>query len=179
MRDTLGTEGEKMGAIELRTATLQDCEALRHFATELFAEELPGIFDRPAPTVAVERAFVTSRLEPDNATILVAMLGSEVVGLMDFLGGTYDEDRHVGQFGLSVAREHRDQGIGSALVAALMDWAPAHGIRRVEAHAWSNNLRAVRLYERLGFVQEAVRREAIVSGGEVLDVLVLVRMVDE
>ena len=167
-----------MSAIEIRTATLEDCGALQHFATELFAERLPGIFDRPAPTVAVERAFVTSRLEPENATILVAMLGSEVVGLMDFLGGTYDEDHHVGQFGLSVAREHRGRGIGRALVAALMDWAPAHGIRRIEAHAWSNNPGAIRLYERLGFVQEVVRREAIVSGGEVLDVVVLVRMVD-
>jgi len=165
-------------SIEIRTATFDDCEALRRFATDLFAERLPGIYTRPAPTAEVERAFVASRLGPGNSTLIVAVLGSRVVGLLDFLGGTYPEDAHTGEFGLSVACDFRGQGIGSALVAALMDWASVHGIRRVEAHAWSNNPGAMRLYERLGFVAESVRHAAIASDGQLLDVVVLVRAAD-
>ena len=167
-----------MPPVDIRNATLEDCDALRCFASDLFAERLPGIYDRPAPSAEAERAFMASRLGPDNATLVVAMVDSEVVGLLDFLGGSYGEDAHAGEFGLSVAREYRGRGIGSALIEALMDWAPAHGVRRIQASTWSNNPRASRLYERLGFVCEGVRRGAIVSGGETLDVLVLVRMLE-
>ena len=82
------------------------------------------------------------------------------------------------ELGISVDRDHRGSGIGSALLEAIVSWAEAHGVRRIEANAFANNPRAVRLYERHGFVQEGRRREAILVDGEYIDALILAKLIN-
>lgn len=158
---------------EIRQAADSDVVELQRYATGLFSENLPGIFRRPPPTLDEEYEFVRSRIEPPNSTLLVAVLGGRIVGLLDFAGGTLAEESHVGTFGLSVDRGHRGHGIGTALIEALVSWAPEHGISRIQAWAWANNPQAVALYERLGFVQEGLCKRAIISDGEPVDVKLL------
>lgn len=162
----------------IRTATYDDAEALRHFAAALFAEKLPGIFRRDAPTLEQELDYLRVHLEPNNSTILVAERDGGIVGMISFAGEKLAEEAHVGTFGLSVVREARGDGIGTALVEALMEWAPVHGIRRVQCYAWTNNPGSIRLYERLGFQREGVMRKAIVTDGEVVDAVILARLLD-
>jgi ribosomal protein S18 acetylase RimI-like enzyme len=50
-----------------------------------------------------------------------------------------------------VAKERRGQGIGNALVAAVIEWAVEHGARTMVLTVTSNNSTAIRFYERLGF----------------------------
>ena len=164
-------------SLEIRPATDADAEELRQFAIKLFAEKLPGIFRRPMPTIEVERDFIRSRIEPANSTLLVARLDGDVVGLLDLLGGTLAEEAHVGTFGLSVDREHRGNGIGTALLQALIAWAPEHGISRIQAWAWVNNPRSIALYERLGFQREGLCRQAILCDGQLVDVVILALLV--
>jgi RimJ/RimL family protein N-acetyltransferase len=161
------------------TATHEDAEELRSFASKLFGEHLPGIFRRPVPTLEQEHEFIQSRIEPANSTLLVARLGGDVVGLLDFVGGSLAEETHAGTFGVSVDREHRGQGVGTALIEGLLAWAPEHGIRRIQAWAWANNPGSIALYERLGFVREGTCRRAIVSDGEYVDVVLLARLLDD
>ncbi|MDI6843144.1 MAG: GNAT family protein [Anaerosomatales bacterium] len=160
----------------IREATVEDAAALAEYAAELFAEGLPGIFSRSAPSLEEEIAFISSRIEPENSTLLVAEESGVAVGLLDFVGGTLVEDRHAGVFGVSVRRGWRGRGIGTALIEALLAWAPAHGIERVEARAWASNPRAIALYERLGFEREGVLRSAIKRDGAPIDVMVLARL---
>lgn len=162
----------------IRTATLDDAEELRAYATKLFAEDLPGIFRRPVPTLDEEIGFIRSRLEPANSTMLVAVSDGAVVGLLDLLGGSLEQESHVGTFGISVDSEHRGRGIGEALIQAMFAWATAHGITRLQAWAWMSNPRALALYERLGFEREGLCRRAVMVDGEPVDVVLLARLLD-
>lgn len=162
----------------VRVATPGDAEALQRFATRLFTEGPPGIYSRDIPTVEEELDFIASRITPANSTLLLAVAGDEIVGVMDFLGRSAPQEAHGGAFGISVDREHRGKGIGSALLEAIESWARAHGIRRIEANAFANNPRAVQLYERHGFTQEGRRREAVEVNGEYIDAFVLAKLVD-
>jgi RimJ/RimL family protein N-acetyltransferase len=162
--------------LEIRTATESDAEELLHYATRLFGEDLPGVFRRPIPTMDEEREFIRSHIEPANSTLLLAVLDGEIVGLVDFVGGTLAEESHAGTFGLSVDGARRGQGIGTALIEALISWAPEHGISRIQAWAWVNNPGAIALYERLGFVREGLCRQAVVVDGEPIDVMLLARL---
>jgi ribosomal protein S18 acetylase RimI-like enzyme len=56
---------------------------------------------------------------------------------------------------LSVARDHRGRGIGSAVLREVIAEADAGG-RAVRLSVWSANSGARRLYESLGFAAEAV-----------------------
>jgi len=162
--------------VQIRAATLADAEVLRDYAVRLFAEGLPGIFKRPDPTLEEERAFIRSRLVPDNSTLLVAVAEGGIVGLIEFVGGSLEEERHADTFSLSVASSHRGHGIGTALVEALIAWAPTAGVSRIQAWAWANNPGSIALYERLGFEREGLCRHAIVSDGESVDVVLLARL---
>lgn len=160
----------------IRTATYDDTEALRDYAAALFAEDLPGIFRREVPTLEQEREFIALYLEPVNSTMLVAEAEGQIVGMIGFKGYTLAEEAHSGEFGLSVAREHRGTGVGTALIEALIEWAPAHGISRIEVCSWSNNPRATALYGRCGFEEEGRLRRGIERDGEKIDVIIMGRL---
>ena len=162
--------------MHIRTATEADAAALCRYAEALFAEDLPGIFHREAPTVEEEIEFVRSHAEPTNSTLLIAERDGEIIGVIGFMGGKRDEERHAGEFGISVSKAHRGQGIGTALIEALVDWAPEGGVSRIECYSWANNPGSARLYRRMGFVEEGRMRRAIVRDGETIDVLLLARL---
>lgn len=52
----------------------------------------------------------------------------------------------------------RGEGIAQAMVADAIERLRAEGVRRVELYAESDNTRALRFYERLGFVHEGTLR---------------------
>ena len=165
--------------VEICEATDGDAEELRQYAEALFSEKLPGVFRRAAPTLEQELEFIRSRTEPANSTLLVARQDGAIVGLLDFAGGTLAEEAHAGTFGLSVKRGHRGKGVGTRLVEALLAWAPAHGVWRIQAWAWVNNPQAVALYERLGFLREGLCQGAVVLDGGPIDVVLLARLLTD
>ena len=162
--------------MHIRPAIEADAEPLRRYAEALFAEHLPGIYEREKPTLEEEMEFLRSHIEPANSTMLVAEEGGRIVGVLGFLGRKLAEEAHTGSVGLSVANGYRDRGIGTALIEELFAWAPRHGITRIEIESWSNNPGATRLYKRLGFVEEGLARDAIIRDGERIDVHLMARL---
>lgn len=163
-------------SIVIREATLEDAEQLRCYANALFEERLPGIFRRDQLTLEQELAFLTPLVEQDNAVMFVAEVDGRIVGNLNFRGGTLAGLAHTGEFGLSCAKEHRGKGIGTRLVRALEEWAPAHGISRIEVRAFSTNPGGLRLYERLGYEREGLLRRGAIMDGEPVDVHVLAKL---
>ncbi len=78
-------------------------------------------------------------LDDDGNVIALAALGRR--GLRGWVGG----------FG--VAPEHRGQGLASRLIAALLDSARAQGLTELQLEVITGNTRAIRTYERTGFVR--------------------------
>ena len=57
-----------------------------------------------------------------------------------------------------VAEEYRGRGLGTALTAALLEEGKKEGIQAFTLEVRFSNLPAVRIYEKLGFVQEGIRK---------------------
>lgn len=87
---------------------------------------------------------------------LVAERGEELlgcVGLHPITGQT--RRRHVAEMGIMVASRAQGQGVGAALMAALLDYADNWAqVLRIELTVYADNARAIRLYQRFGFVEE-------------------------
>lgn len=160
--------------IAIREVTPDDAPALREYAARLFSEDLPGIWRRPVPSLEEERRFIEGYAAP-SSTLVVAECAGSVVGLAGLLGGTLDQQAHVGSLAVSVDREWRGGGIGTRLLEYLIAWAPGHGITRLEIEAFSTNTRAIALYERLGFEREGVRKGAALIDGRYVDIVCLAR----
>jgi RimJ/RimL family protein N-acetyltransferase len=126
------------------------CEDDRLPLATLFAavaEEPGGIATEPP--VDVEARAATWRLEGD----LVAEVAGEVVGQIHV-----DATPHgFGEIGMAVAREWRGRGVGSALMAAAIDWARAEGLHKLCLSVFAQNEAAIGLYRKFGFVEEGRR----------------------
>jgi putative acetyltransferase len=84
--------------------------------------------------------------------------------------------RHVAGLGIAVAAEAQGQRVGTALMAALCDWADRWTqILRIELTVFTDNTRAIALYRRFGFVEEGVHRGYAIRDGRFTDVLAMAR----
>ncbi len=84
---------------------------------------------------------------------------------------------HVRGLGISVAQDCQGQGIGDRLMAALLDWADNWaGVLRIELTVFTDNARAIALYQRHGFVQEGVMRAYALRAGVYADTLAMARL---
>ncbi|RYF17983.1 MAG: GNAT family N-acetyltransferase [Comamonadaceae bacterium] len=121
-----------------------------------------------APPVADAFAFYRSIIERD-CPHFVALASERVVGWCDVLP-THGESRaHVGNLGIGLLPEFRGSGNGAALMSAAIDRAWEKGFTRIELTVRTDNVRAKRLYERLGFLVEGTHRRAFLVAGEYFD----------
>jgi RimJ/RimL family protein N-acetyltransferase len=108
-------------------------------------------------TVEKERAFIRDHQNCDNKVLVVAEVQGNINGIIGFTGDERKRLRHTGEFGMVVTQKYWSIGIGSALVECMIEWAKASGVvRKIHLRVRVDNQRALRLYERFGFVREGL-----------------------
>ena len=113
---------------------------------------------------------------PEGHIAIVAILDGRLVGLA---GLHPDKGRrsHVASIGLSVHDDFHARGIGSALVAALVDTADNWlNLRRLDLVVYVDNAPAIGLYEKFGFVIEGRRRGDVFRDGAFVDSFIMARL---
>lgn len=108
---------------------------------------------------------------------LVAERDGAVVGNAGLMPMTHVRRRHVMGLGLAVVRSAQGQGVGAALMQALVDWADRWAqVLRVELTVFADNAAAIALYRRFGFEVEGKHRGYALRDGEYVDVLAMARL---
>ncbi len=164
------------------TFTLRRCQPTDATElTRLMGE--PGVFGNllqtPYPSEEVWRKRLEAASQPGNSDLmLVAVEGERVLGQAGLHGMSQSvRRRHAAMLGIAVAPQAQGQGVGSALMRALLDHADnwAH-LLRVELSVFTDNARAIRLYRRCGFEQEGVMRAYALRDGAYADVMAMARL---
>jgi putative acetyltransferase len=161
----------------VREARSEDAEQVIALVQRITSE--PGISVLTGPgeftmTVEQEQQFFADCAAADNALYLVAEVEGQIVGLLNCRGGKRRAERHAATLGVSIAREWRNQGVGSKLMARAIEWAKSTGIvTRIELHVFTRNAAAIHLYEKYGFEVEGRLRRAAYRDGEYQDNLVM------
>lgn len=164
------------GEVVVRTAEAADAPGLLAAILEYVADNdgvvwAPGEF---AKSEADVRAWIEELAAAPAGLFLVAELGGEVIGNIDFRPGDRRRIAHVGEFGMGVRPAFRGRGVGRLLLEALLDWADAHpALEMVRLRAISRNERATALYRACGFVEDGrrARQFKFEDGGYADDVL--------
>ena len=99
----------------------------------------------------------------------VALDGERVVGWCDVLPNLRPAMRHSGVLGMGVIDSHRGRGIGRALMKTTLQAAWDRGLTRIELSVRTDNDRARRLYENLGFAVEGLCRNHMLVQGKYAD----------
>lgn len=101
----------------------------------------------------------------------------EIVGTLDFKMQQRKRLSHTGDFGISILPAWRSCGLGTYLLSALIKWAEVKPqIEKINLRVLASNVRAVKLYRKLGFVEEGrCVREVRYENGEYEDELLMAR----
>ena len=76
-------------------------------------------------------------------------------------------------FHIMVGEDGQNKGVGTFAVKAMIEHGfKNYGLHRIELHVLADNKRAQHVYEKCGFVQEGVRRQAVFKNGQFKDMLV-------
>jgi len=173
--------GPDGGPIRIRRLTGDDAPAVLAYLRTVGAESAFLSFGGEGPPIseAEEREFLERAGEIDNALMVVAEWKGEMVGSLTFKGGDRARTRHVGEFGISVARKCQGIGLGRRLIEMLIDWARTGAIvRKINLVVLTSNVRAIALYESLGFEPEGRSRRDLLVDGEFHDAFVMGLLVD-
>jgi RimJ/RimL family protein N-acetyltransferase len=103
----------------------------------------------------------------------VALDRERVIGWCDVLPIDRPTRAHNGVLGIGVLVSHRGKGVGDALMRATLERARSCGLTRVELGVRSGNREVMALYQRFGFVEEGVQRNAVRLDGRYEDVLLM------
>ena len=126
------------------------------------AEERDGIATEPPVDIKARAASWTL-----DGT-LVAVAGGELVGSLHVERSRFG----FGELGMSVAREWRGRGVGSALLAAAIEWAREQDMHKLSLSVFPHNAAAIALYRKFGFVEEGRRiKHYRRANGELWDAL--------
>jgi RimJ/RimL family protein N-acetyltransferase len=108
------------------------------------AEERTGI--AAEPPIDVDQLAADWRIDGT----LVAVSDGEIVGEINvdpsWMG--------FGEIGMFVAADWRGRGVGTALVAAAIEWARARRLHKLALSVFPHNEAAIALYRKFGFVEE-------------------------
>jgi RimJ/RimL family protein N-acetyltransferase len=162
--------------LTLRRAGPRDAERLLGFIEQVAGESEnitfgPGEFGL---SVEEERAFLQQNAEAPSNFYLVAEAAGEIAGTLTFSTGKRPRLQHAGEFGMTVLRKYWNLGIGSHMLASLIEWARQSGtIRKINLRVRVDNLPAIHLYEKYGFVQEGRLTREFYLHGQFVDVYIM------
>lgn len=105
-------------------------------------------------TAEQEAQFLQAKTDSPDEVLLIAEVDGAIVGTagVDAVGHR-DKVRHRATFGISLDKAYWGLGIGSALTAACIECARQAGYAQLELEVVEDNVRAVSLYRRAGFVE--------------------------
>lgn len=173
-----------MSAIEitLREAIPTDAAALLQVSRKI-AEETDFLIMDEAGLGLTEELLglqLADLYESENNLLLLALADEEIVGMASVKAAPEFIVSHIGEIGISVLKDFWGIGLGTTLLAEVIDWSKNDSpLRRLELTVQKRNERAIHLYQKFGFVTEATMiRGAKDNQGEFLDVLLMSKLIN-
>lgn len=138
--------------IVIEKPTREDAEAMLEYLRQIGGETDNLTFgaEGVSCTVEDEAAQIERAASSRDEVMLVAKDESKIVGDVS-LSRLPRRMRHRGDLGIAVVKEYWGYGIGSCLLAKVIEFAKENAFDVIELQVRSDNAAAIHLYEKFGF----------------------------
>jgi len=155
----------------LRLSDADDVHELMHMPNVLW-----GTAVLPSLTLDAWRKTIERWVTDERRHVFVADINGKVVGTISLDVGK-GRGSHVGDIAMAVHDAYQGQGIGKLLLLTVLDLADNWlNLFRLELDVYTDNERAIRLYEHCGFEIEGKKRCDAFRGGNYIDSYLLGRL---
>ena len=142
-----------MSNIEIRKATLDDLPSLLEFEQGIIAAERP--FDETLVSGHFHYYDLGERIKDADAEVVVALANKEIIGGGSAIikeGKSYNVFSRYSFLGfMYVLPAYRGQGVNKLIIEKLIDWSREKGLNEIRLQVYSDNLPAIKAYEKVGF----------------------------
>jgi RimJ/RimL family protein N-acetyltransferase len=115
----------------------------------------------------------------DRSTLFGGFVGPKLQAIVGFQPFEGPKIAHKGVlWGMYVRPEARGTGLATALVGSLIEHAREH-VEQIQLTVVSNNPRARRFYQRMGFSEYGLEKEALKYNGVYFDEVLMVRFLND
>jgi GNAT superfamily N-acetyltransferase len=142
-----------LNSILIRSATIEDLPTLLEFEQGIISTERP--FDETLLSEEFHYYDLAARIKEPDAEVVVAEINGRVVGSGSAIvkkGNSYNQFADYSFLGfMFVAPDHRGKGINKLIIENLIDWSQRKGLKEIRLQVYSDNLPAIKAYEKVGF----------------------------
>jgi L-phenylalanine/L-methionine N-acetyltransferase len=162
--------------LSVRRATLADAAQLHRIYSHPAVLENTG--HQPLSTLEQVQEWISGI--GDDAYLLVAGTGEEILGALTLKTWADPAFRHKGEIGrVAVDQSRSGRGVGSRLMAVAIDLADNwFNLIRLELLVRADNPAAIQLYRKFGFVEEGMLRAYGYRNGRYIDCMAMARIRD-
>ncbi len=141
-------------AVRLATYRPEDKEALVSMYASMSPEAITWGLP-PYDRARIERW--TSDLT--NNITLLARLGERVVGHLQMYRFPFERRKGVADLFIYIHQDFQNLGLGTLMMRKAIEVAKERGFHRIGLTVVADNLRAIKVYEKVGFKKEGIARE--------------------
>lgn len=157
----------------LRYPKLDDTSDLLNYINTLSSERTFIRFQGEQQTYQKEKKYLSSilrKIKENKDVHILAFSTTKLIGKADIR--LRDKiDPHVGDFGLTVAKNYRAQGLGKLLIEKTIEGAKKNipGIKIISLGVFGDNKVAISLYKKRGFLEYGRLPKGVLRRGKLVD----------
>ena len=125
----------------------------------------PGEREQTVTGLDPLRRKIAAAYEGDDLLLAAQDDAGELQGFLWAERGVQNRIRHTAYIVVGIRSAYRHQGIGTKFFEQLDCWAKENGVTRLELTVFCENTPAVRLYRKMGFEIEGIRRNSMKLNG--------------
>lgn len=162
----------------IREAVPDDAEKMISYLNQVGGESdnlLHGKNEFTVPVEGVKRKLAMSK-DSENSVVLIALENDEIIARAEIDGYYPARIRHRAIFSISVRKDYWDQGIGTEMIENIFEQAKKMKIRIIELEVIADNVRAIHLYHKMGFVDIGTYKDYFFVNGMYKDAMVMQKL---
>ncbi|MBD5638968.1 GNAT family N-acetyltransferase [Clostridium botulinum] len=160
----------------IRAVSFEDYKDINEMRCMLGVRE--NILGRISERFEQSKGFIQSL--DNNDHLLVAEIKEEdekkIVGVIGLNVNSNPRTRHTASLGMMVHKAYQGTGIGKKLMSEILDLADNWlMVVRIELGVFTDNEKAIKLYEKFGFKIEGTKKYAAIKNGRYADEYIMAR----
>ena len=162
----------------IREAVPDDAEKMISYLNQVGGESdnlLHGKNEFTVPVEGVKRKLAMSK-DSENSVVLIALENDEIIARAEIDGYYPARIRHRAIFSISVRKDYWDQGIGTEMIENIFEQAKKMKIRIIELEVIADNVRAIHLYHKMGFIDIGTYKDYFFVNGMYKDAMVMQKL---